>query len=404
MFLTYKNLSFEIPELVELLPKNKSITQLSTWKISNNKLLISSNHDEIVANWVNATLTISIDPALNYDKYDECYKYYESAWIIFQFNRGEIINKYIEILPKSIRFDNRLYSDRLILPKNKSFTNSLYNDFKYLLREEYENFVETPALSLIKELVTSIRNEYFYNRSLPSFDFFQNGHTMLDLLISELSITVGSNFIFLYSEGGLNDKYQELLRLYFLHISSLIETSNNIYLKNNEYCYKSYKLDIEFVKWAILNLKWFVLSPAFFSKPTIIEQNISLEKIRDVFFEYELISNSIEPLELFTRDEVQLNYKKINLKYNFEEKKLIYKPTDKRLLFDVLLNDAEEINNDILNNIEYNTDKNLLTYKEEEQQEDGYDGYDNYNSNNWLRDAAGTDDPETMNDVYWNLD
>lgn len=27
-----------------------------------------------------------------------------------------------------------------------------------------------------------------------------------------------------------------------------------------------------------------------------------------------------------------------------------------------------------------------------------------YNEDNWLRDAAGTDDPETMNDVYWNLD
>lgn len=71
-----------------------------------------------------------------------------------------------------------------------------------------------------------------------------------------------------------------------------------------------------------------------------------------------------------------------------------------------MLNDTEEINNDLLDKIEYNTDKNLLTYKEEKQDED-YDDYDyeNYNSsNNWLRDAAGTDDPETMNDVYWNLD
>lgn len=27
-----------------------------------------------------------------------------------------------------------------------------------------------------------------------------------------------------------------------------------------------------------------------------------------------------------------------------------------------------------------------------------------YNDRNWLSQAAGTDDPETMNDVYWNLD
>ena len=29
---------------------------------------------------------------------------------------------------------------------------------------------------------------------------------------------------------------------------------------------------------------------------------------------------------------------------------------------------------------------------------------DSYDNNDWLIDAAGTDDPETMNDVYWNLD
>ncbi|MDV7187951.1 hypothetical protein R3X25_11720 [Lutibacter sp. TH_r2] len=33
-----------------------------------------------------------------------------------------------------------------------------------------------------------------------------------------------------------------------------------------------------------------------------------------------------------------------------------------------------------------------------------YDYNDRYNDNNWLIDASGTDDPETMNDVYWNLD
>ncbi len=36
-----------------------------------------------------------------------------------------------------------------------------------------------------------------------------------------------------------------------------------------------------------------------------------------------------------------------------------------------------------------------------------YQNYSNnhyHNSNNWLEDVAGTNDPETMNDVYWNLD
>lgn len=36
---------------------------------------------------------------------------------------------------------------------------------------------------------------------------------------------------------------------------------------------------------------------------------------------------------------------------------------------------------------------------------DDYDNYyESYSSDNWLVDAAGCDDPEVMNDVYWNLD
>lgn len=30
--------------------------------------------------------------------------------------------------------------------------------------------------------------------------------------------------------------------------------------------------------------------------------------------------------------------------------------------------------------------------------------YEYISNMNWLAEAAGTDDPETMNDVYWNLD
>jgi len=33
-----------------------------------------------------------------------------------------------------------------------------------------------------------------------------------------------------------------------------------------------------------------------------------------------------------------------------------------------------------------------------------YDNYDYYDNYDWLAEAAGTDDPEVMNDVYWNLD
>jgi len=40
----------------------------------------------------------------------------------------------------------------------------------------------------------------------------------------------------------------------------------------------------------------------------------------------------------------------------------------------------------------------------DEYSNDDYDDWSKDMSNNWLAYAAGTDDPETMNDVYWNLD
>lgn len=33
-----------------------------------------------------------------------------------------------------------------------------------------------------------------------------------------------------------------------------------------------------------------------------------------------------------------------------------------------------------------------------------YDNREFYSDENWLEEASGTNDPETMNDVYWNLD
>lgn len=59
----------------------------------------------------------------------------------------------------------------------------------------------------------------------------------------------------------------------------------------------------------------------------------------------------------------------------------------------------------ILANLGYYT--KLTVEKHEENQEYyeydySYDEY--YDSYDWLAEAAGTDDPEVMNDVYWNLD
>ena len=54
-----------------------------------------------------------------------------------------------------------------------------------------------------------------------------------------------------------------------------------------------------------------------------------------------------------------------------------------------------------------NLKKMLSFYKNESNNSHNtteiYEDYEQENTN-WLAEAAGTDDPETMNDVYWNLD
>lgn len=88
------------------------------------------------------------------------------------------------------------------------------------------------------------------------------------------------------------------------------------------------------------------------------------------------------------------------------------------------LNDNLKIFNIAKNQIEFDlkrdiqannkTDKNLLIEQIVSLQKsynlksvnDNKIKHNNYktNNNDWLRNASGTDDPETMNDVYWNID
>lgn len=59
----------------------------------------------------------------------------------------------------------------------------------------------------------------------------------------------------------------------------------------------------------------------------------------------------------------------------------------------------------ILANLGYYTKLTIEKYEEYQESYDyDYDYDDYYDNSNWLADAAGTDDPEVMNDVYWNLD
>ena len=69
---------------------------------------------------------------------------------------------------------------------------------------------------------------------------------------------------------------------------------------------------------------------------------------------------------------------------------------------DKLINERDILELEVIN-----LKKMLSFYKNESNNSHNttqiYEDYRQENMN-WLAEAAGTDDPETMNDVYWNLD
>ena len=58
----------------------------------------------------------------------------------------------------------------------------------------------------------------------------------------------------------------------------------------------------------------------------------------------------------------------------------------------------------IINMYNLHEQKKLLFQNFNQKKEDKFNDYENKKTSNWLADASGTNDPETMNDVYWNLD
>ena len=70
---------------------------------------------------------------------------------------------------------------------------------------------------------------------------------------------------------------------------------------------------------------------------------------------------------------------------------------------EVYYNHLSKIHLEKLEKLDDKIDPNNGRYLDYEYEEPNYD-YDSYDDSNWLSDASGTSDPETMNDVYWNLD
>lgn len=152
--------------------------------------------------------------------------------------------------------------------------------------------------------------------------------------------------------------------------------------------------DINYLNWALKNVDFFVVNPLFLNETFTLKRlkSFNTKRLNKTIFEYEPIFDTIEynfPDQ--TKKINQQKFEKANqVLVDFENRLLVPNLTEKEMM------------------LQYGF---YLDETYEPPISDDYEDYDNYddrdyyyNSNDWLIDAAGTDDPETMNDVYWNLD
>ena len=102
-----------------------------------------------------------------------------------------------------------------------------------------------------------------------------------------------------------------------------------------------------------------------------------------------------------------------NIKWFVFDEELLKEALKANCRLNIIVNDSDnnvKLEDPTLITLEINDNK-LKKYRslqdsfdETDSDDDFHDDWINDMPDNWLSYAAGTDDPETMNDVYWNLD
>jgi hypothetical protein len=401
----FKDINFFVPELENCLPEKENNSIKSYWYLDDSNLFLDNFKEKKIADWVNINIKINVNPELNfYEKTDESSEYYNSSELNILIENGKLKSLFIKIELIENKLYNSIYNDNLFSVNYKIMSSYLKNDINSLLNLNFERFSDTETLSRIKKNVHYIRDNILNNRT-QSFDFFQNGGNLNDILFEDLKIEMGSDYIFISNgNSNLNSNFAELLKLYFQYINEYINNSTKLTVSDNSVAYTNYILDINYIKWSIKNLKWLVLSPAFFGKEVLLKTTEIIKEVRKIFFDYSQKEDWININDYFHNEYFDLNFKKLNIKLNKEKKYFTYLPTKKKLFFDYITDFKSVIPSDIKLNISYDKDLKELDFKKSSNFNQDYDNSESYNSRNWLRDAAGTDDQETMNAVYWNLD
>lgn len=393
MLVKYKGIDLNLQN-EELQPIN-NVTNYY-WEIINDNLFFKYDNEIIYADWVDAILIFKISDSQYFSDYIDRYSKFN-----IKIENGIIKNKFI-----SIYVDE---SSTFFVKKNE-----IVPSYSIPKLEEIVSFLQNPNLNtedkwlkkIIKELKEVI-SSYSSKNGLPSFDFFQNGGSIHEIITNDINFINGSGYIYFnFGDDLYNIISARVFEYYVNYINKSVDRSTNFIFGSNKIKIVKNKIDFEYIKWALRELNWFVLPPSFFHSQYKVFKSIEItNNYRNFLFDYNYLDEKIKISDYLEEEYFNLNLDKINIMYNSEENCFTFKNIVKDSFLNYLLND--EITYEIVFSNKANF-KNIYNYIKEYnkpiEEENCFDDNDHYNRNDWLRDVSGTNDFETMNDVFWNLD
>lgn len=341
--------------------------------------------EPLLTYWIDGTLELGLGEQI--ESYgNKKYKYH----LLLHIKKGTILNKkIIKNFPLSFDFNFGKY-------KGQKFTDVLYGKFRF-----ETHYIVTNYIKSVLDFLT--KSDYDKKINCPYFEITEKDvETVkfareygIEYFLTHTYIAVGSQSIYDIDTDkpiiNISSRISELIeRVLISNFSTLRiinkkdaidKVSDETFLINN---------DIQYINWAINNVEKFIIHPKLLMNPHEIRniKTFKTKRLNNFVLEFEPVF-SVSTFN-FSEDIQRKNIEKFNQINN-----VIFNKDLGAFIVD--LNEKE-----LRSEFGYYLNENF-SKKIEYRDEFSHNDY-HYDRNNWLEDAAGTDDSEVMNDVYWNLD
>jgi len=351
---------------------------------------IFNTNKPILADWYTGTLQYSIDN----ENPENNNIYNIHIWL--KLNKGEVIEKKVI---KYLKNEPILNFGKY---KGKSINDLIYGKITFNPTKSIKEYIECIIEFLTNGDFNSKVQFPFFNFEEEEIDFVKEIHSRRNRIqnfITKTYIAFNSKeFYEDYYEDASKDEDSEKLSLLMEKI--LASDFNSSFVLKNEKTEDMSEVtensvlinaDISYLKWAIRKVNNFVISPIYLNQVFRIRKldTFKIKRLNKTIFEYKPKIEIIQykfPVEILNINEIKFE-RKHSLIFDKENNIQVLSYSDEVIkeLYGYYLNESFP--------------KREIKFKQRNNV-----SYEEYDSNDWLMDAAGSDDPEMMNDAYWNMD